>query len=72
MAKHSFAKKETRQKTWNRGREDGGVALYIHNDLVDLAEVVLNFSPGVIEMIGVKLKKQSAYCGHTQTARYKQ
>ena len=41
----------------SRGRESGGVALYIRDDVSGTAEVILNFSSGVIEMIGVQLKR---------------
>ena len=34
-----------------RGRNSGGVAIYLRNDVASNAEVLLNFSSGVIEAI---------------------
>lgn len=39
-----------------RGRDSGGVALYLRDDIAGTAEVALEYSSGVIEMLGVQIK----------------
>lgn len=45
-----------RTKKSRRGRDSGGAALYLRDDLTAEAEVIFNFSSGVIEAIGVHIK----------------
>ena len=40
----------------NRGRDSGGVCIYIREDVGNTAEVVINYSDGVIEMLGIYVK----------------
>ena len=37
------------KRTRNRGRERGGVALYLREDLVPLSETLIKFSNGAVE-----------------------
>ena len=45
-----------RKKKSERGRDSGGVAIYLRDDLVTTAKEVLKFSTGVIEVLGVHVK----------------
>ena len=45
-----------RKKKSQRGRDSGGVAIYLRDDLVTTAKEVLKFSTGVIEVLGVHVK----------------
>ena len=40
----------------NRGRDSGGVALYVRDDQAIFSEVVFTYSNGVVEAIGLQLK----------------
>ena len=42
-----------------RGRDSGGVAIYLRHDLASSAEYILNFSIGVIEVLGIHCKAQN-------------
>ena len=45
-----------REKRSQRGRDSGGVAIYLREDLVPTATEILKFSSGVIEILGVHVK----------------
>ena len=49
------------QKTRTRGfgRDRGGVALYLRNDAVPLSEIVLQFSNGAVEALGIHVKQKN-------------
>ena len=45
-----------RKKSTNRGRDSGGVLLYLRNDIATTAETIIEYSDGVIEILGVHIK----------------
>ena len=45
------------KRTRNRGRERGGVALYLREDLVPLSEILIKFSNGAVEILALYIKK---------------
>lgn len=52
-----FRQDRNRPRRNRRSRDSGGVAFYIRDDLVSSAETVLEFSSGVVEILGVYLKE---------------
>ena len=40
----------------NRGRDSGGVAIYVRDDAATITEVIFNFSNGAIEALGIHIE----------------
>ena len=45
-----------RKKSTNRGRDSGGVLLYLRNDIATTAENIIEYSDGVIGILGIHIK----------------
>ena len=43
-------------RTKRRGRDRGGAAVYLRNDIAPLSETVLKFSNGAVEVLGIHIK----------------
>ena len=54
-----FRSDRERQRRSKRGRDSGGVALYLRNDMAATAEPVLTFSNGSTEVLGVHIKSEN-------------
>ena len=54
-----FRQNRHRPKRRRRGRDSGGVALYLRDDLASTAEPIFNFSNGVVEALGVHVKAEN-------------
>ena len=54
-----FRSDRHRLKWKKRGRDSGGVALYLRDDIATTAEPVLRFSNGVVEVLGVHIKAEN-------------
>ena len=52
-----FRQDRVRQR--NKGRNSGGVALYLRNDIAANAQPLLNYSNGVVETLGLQIKSQN-------------
>ena len=52
-----FRQDRRRQRKSNRGRDSGGVLIYLREDLAGTAEYILNYSNGVVEVVGVYIKE---------------
>ena len=58
-----FRSDRLREKRSKRGRDSGGVALYIRSDLAHTTEVLLTHSNGVIEILVVLCKNENLLLG---------
>ena len=51
-----FRQDRKRQKSSNKGRDSGGTLLYLRNDLASTAEPIIQYTDGVIEIVGIHIK----------------
>ena len=45
-----------REKKSNKGRDSGGTLLYLRNDLAPTAEYIIEYTDGVIEIVGIHIR----------------
>ena len=55
----SFRQDRNRPRKSRRGRDSGGVLIYLREDLAGTAEYILNFSNGVVEALGIYIKEEN-------------
>ena len=58
-----------RIKKSSRGRDSGGVACYIRNDIAPSFEIILQYTDGVIEILCIYSKTENLILGVVQTTR---
>ena len=56
---HIFRSDCCTTRTRGKGRDRGGAALYLRNDVVPLTETVLQFSNGAVEALGLHIKQKN-------------
>ena len=56
-----FRQDRNRPRKHRHGRDSGGVAFYLKNSIAGTAEPVLNFSNGVVEVLGLHIKSDNLY-----------
>ena len=54
-----FRSDRIRKQRRRRGRDSGGVAVFLREDLVTTAEPIITYSNGVVEILGIHLKKEN-------------
>ena len=54
-----FRQDRLRKKTSNRGRNSGGVAFYLRNDIAGSSNLEIQYSDGVIEVLGIFVKSKN-------------
>ena len=56
---YTLYRQDRKRKRTRRGRDSGGVAIYLNDEDAISAEVTFNFSNGVIEALGLHIKKKN-------------
>ena len=54
-----FRSDSSKTRTRGKGRDRGGVALYLRNDVVPLTETILKFSNGAVDVLGLHVKQKN-------------
>ena len=58
---YSVFRSDRNRKRKSRGRLSGGVAAYVRNDIANTMEINLQFSNGVVEILGLYSKTENLY-----------
>ena len=65
---HTFSCRQRIKKS-KKGRDSGGVVLYIRNDIADTCEQILHSSDGVIEILTVYRQPDDSEHGHSSQSK---
>ena len=65
---HTFSCRQRIKKS-KKGRDSGGVVLYIRNDIADTCEQILHSSDGVIEILTVYRQPDDSVHGHSSQSK---